>query len=65
MKRTKKRSFSLKELTEPVEEDQSDAFLAWQIQETLKGLKEADAGDFATDEEVEAVFSKYILDKKR
>ncbi|ABF42558.1 transcriptional regulator, CopG family [Candidatus Koribacter versatilis Ellin345] len=31
----------------------------WQIEEIQKGLQEADAGDFATDEEVEQVFKKY------
>ena len=32
---------------------------AWQIQETVKALEEADAGKFATDAEVEAFFSKW------
>jgi predicted transcriptional regulator len=32
---------------------------AWQIDETLKALEEADAGDFATEAEVEAHFSKW------
>jgi len=31
----------------------------WQIEEIEKGLKEADAGLFATDEEVEQLFSKW------
>jgi predicted transcriptional regulator len=31
---------------------------AWQIEEIKRGLVEADAGDFATDAEVAAVFSK-------
>ena len=31
----------------------------WQIEEIHHGLREAQAGDFATDEEVAAVFSKY------
>lgn len=30
----------------------------WQIQEIQKGIEEADAGDFATDEEVQAVFAR-------
>jgi predicted transcriptional regulator len=29
----------------------------WQIQEIQKGIEEADAGDFATDEAVQAVFA--------
>ncbi|MEX2299601.1 MAG: ribbon-helix-helix protein, CopG family [Bryobacterales bacterium] len=32
---------------------------AWQIEETQKALQEADAGDFATDAEADAVFSKW------
>lgn len=32
---------------------------AWQIQETVKALEEADAGKFATDAEVNAFFSKW------
>lgn len=31
----------------------------WQIQEIRTGLREADAGDFASDAEVEAVFTKW------
>jgi predicted transcriptional regulator len=31
---------------------------AWQIEEIKRGLAEADAGDFATDAEVNAVFTK-------
>jgi predicted transcriptional regulator len=32
---------------------------AWQIEETQKALQEADAGDFASEAEVDAVFSKW------
>ncbi|MCO5090558.1 CopG family ribbon-helix-helix protein [Bosea sp. (in: a-proteobacteria)] len=32
---------------------------AWQIQRIKAGIAEADRGEFATDEEVEAVFRKY------
>ena len=32
---------------------------AWQIQRIREGIAEADRGEFATDEEVEAVFNKY------
>ncbi len=31
----------------------------WQIQELKAAIKEADAGDFANDQEVESVFSKW------
>ena len=32
---------------------------AWQIREIHEGVKEADAGEFATDQQVKAVFDKY------
>ena len=32
---------------------------SWQIRDIHDGIKEADAGDFATEQEVKAVFSKY------
>ena len=31
----------------------------WQIEETKKAIAEADAGNFASDEEVEEVFAKW------
>jgi RHH-type rel operon transcriptional repressor/antitoxin RelB len=31
----------------------------WQIQQIEEGLREADAGDFASDEEVAAVFARW------
>lgn len=35
------------------------ALNAWQIARVREGIAEADRGEFATDEEVEAVFAKY------
>ncbi|HEV7324704.1 MAG TPA: CopG family ribbon-helix-helix protein [Bosea sp. (in: a-proteobacteria)] len=32
---------------------------AWQIQRIKEGIAQADRGEFATEEEVEAVFAKY------
>jgi predicted transcriptional regulator len=32
---------------------------AWQIEETQKALQEADAGDFASEPDVDAVFAKW------
>jgi predicted transcriptional regulator len=32
---------------------------SWQIHDIHEGIKEADAGEFATDEQVKAVFDKY------
>ena len=33
---------------------------AWQIEETLKAIKEAEAGDFATNEELRAFRAKWV-----
>ena len=32
----------------------------WQIEEIKKGLREADAGDFATDEEMEQTIAQWV-----
>ena len=32
---------------------------SWQISDIQKGIKEADAGEFATDKQVKAVFAKH------
>lgn len=32
---------------------------SWQIRDIHEGVKEADAGEFATDEQVKGVFAKY------
>lgn len=32
---------------------------SWQIRDIRQGIKEADAGEFATDDQVKAVFAKY------
>lgn len=32
---------------------------AWQLRDIQQGIEEADAGEFATDAEVKAVFAKY------
>lgn len=32
---------------------------SWQIRDIHEGIKEADAGEFATDDQVKAVFAKY------
>lgn len=37
----------------------------WQIEEIQQGLAEADAGDFATEKEVQAVFSRLTNGKVR
>ena len=37
----------------------------WQIEEIQRGVSEADAGDFATEEEVNAVFARLTSGKVR
>jgi predicted transcriptional regulator len=34
---------------------------SWQIHDIHEGIKEADAGEFSTDEQVKAVFDKYSV----
>jgi predicted transcriptional regulator len=48
------RSFLVAEAIETYVKDQ-----AWQIKAIQEGIKEADRGNFATDEEVEKVFKKW------
>ena len=51
---TRTKSFlSIDALTHYVESE------SWQIHDIHEGIKEADAGEFATDEQVKAVFDKY------
>ena len=37
----------------------------WQVEEIQRGVSEADAGDFATEDEVNAVFAKLTNGKVR
>lgn len=37
------------------------ALNAWQIEQIKEGIAQADRGEFATDEEVQAVFDKYRM----
>lgn len=48
------RSFLVAEAVETYVKDQ-----AWQIQAIQEGIKEADKGNFATDEEVKKAFKKW------
>jgi predicted transcriptional regulator len=34
---------------------------SWQIHDIHEGIKEADAGEFSTDEQVKSVFDKYSV----
>jgi predicted transcriptional regulator len=38
---------------------------AWQIEAIEQGIREADAGDFATDAEARAVFAKWGVDSEQ
>jgi predicted transcriptional regulator len=37
------------------------ARLEWQTEEIQRGIREADSGEFASDDEISAVFSKWEL----
>jgi predicted transcriptional regulator len=52
------RSFLVAEAIETYVKDQ-----AWQIQAIQEGIKEADRGNFATDEEADKAFEKWGLDE--
>jgi predicted transcriptional regulator len=54
------RSWVLTQALESYLEQQS-----WQVAEIRQGLAEADAGEFASDEEVKAVFEKWRERKRR
>ncbi len=60
MSDTKKRPLTFEEAMQPTTEQPSKEVLAWQEKEILRGLKEADAGDFATAEEVRATILKFV-----
>ena len=50
----------LDEATKPVTKKPSADVQAWHDKQTRKAIEEADAGDFATDEEVEATVRKFV-----
>ena len=60
MKRTQKRPLTLEEATQPLTEEPSAGIRAWQDEQTRQAIREADAGDFATAEEVKAVIRRYV-----
>ena len=53
---------SLDEATKPVTRAGGAKAQAWQDAQTRKALEEADAGDFATPEEVKATIRKFVPD---
>lgn len=42
---------------------EASGLIEWQIQDLKEAIKEADAGDLATEEEVKAVFEKWKTKK--
>ena len=62
MKHTAERPLTLDEATQPVTEEPSAEVRAWQDEQTRQAVREADAGDFATAEEVRAIIRKYVPD---
>ena len=53
---------SLDQATRPVRRATSARVQAWQDAQTRKALEEADAGEFATPEEVKATIRKFVSD---
>lgn len=45
-------------MAEPAEPEDSSSIEDWQIGQIQKGLQEAEAGDFASDEEAAEVFTR-------
>ncbi len=57
-----KRPLTLDEATKPTSAEPDADLEAWQDQKTRQAIKEAEAGDFATPEEVRTVVRKYVPD---
>ncbi len=60
MNDTAKKPPSIEEATKPVTEQPSADDQAWQDEQTRQAIKEADAGDFATAEELKATIQKFV-----
>ena len=59
---TTKRPLTIDEATKPVTIRPSAADQAWQDEQTRQAIKEADAEDFATAEELKATIRKFVPD---
>jgi predicted transcriptional regulator len=55
------RPLTLKEATEPVADEPTAEVRAWQDRKVRRAIKAADAGEFATPEEVKTTVRKYVL----
>lgn len=60
MKDTSKRPLTLDEATRPATTEPSAGVESWQDEQTRQAIREADAGDFATAEEVRATARKFV-----
>ena len=62
MNDTHHRPLTLEEATEPSVKEPAPDVRAWQDAKVRAGLKAADAGDFAHDNDIQRVIRKYIPD---
>ena len=60
MKQKVKKPLSPEQAIKPLTTEQSAEDQAWQDEQTRQAIREADAGDFATDEEVKKVIRKFV-----
>ncbi len=55
-----KKPLTIDQATKPVAKQPTASDEAWHDQQTRKAIKEADAGDFATPEELKKIIRKYV-----
>ena len=56
----KQKPLTLDDATKPAAVEPKADVMAWQDEQTLQAVKEADAGDFATAQEVKATVRKFV-----
>lgn len=56
----KEKPLTVDEATKPVRTEPSASVQAWNDEQTRQAVREADAGDFATTEELKATVRKYV-----
>lgn len=57
---TKEQTLTSGQATDPVETEPSADVQAWNDEQTRQAVREADAGDFATAQELKATIRKYV-----
>lgn len=57
---TDQRPLTLGEATEPADAKPTADVMAWQDEQTRRAIKEADAGDFASAEEMKSTVRKFV-----